>query len=153
MADPSELIAGFPPWVQLLGGVITSAGIGVWGVQQFLSKKAETKAAAEAAAVAVDHFDPDELLEAGPVVRFLADVSDIAANAKLQTEAQRNISAVATLIGKRMEDGYSELVVFKAVRTALDEERKAAREALEQAREERRRSRSGSTGSGGWAGP
>lgn len=123
MADVTELIPGLPPWAQLMGGALCSLGVGVYGMYQLVTAKRAEAKAIEAAVAPHETFDPDELLEAGPVVRFLANVDDLTANARLQTEALRNISAVFTLIGKRMEDGYSELMVFKAVHEALKEER------------------------------
>ncbi|MEE7460707.1 hypothetical protein MFUR16E_04835 [Methylobacterium fujisawaense] len=137
--EASEIISGLPPWAQLTYAVGALLGTGSLGLLALLKSRRDEKAkAASATEEDHEHFDPDELLAASPIVKFMADVTELSVNARIIAEGVRNISAVATLAGKRWEDGYDELRVWKAVQERFDKEME-------------RRQRG--TGTGGWGGP
>ena len=152
-AEAPEILASLPPWAQVTYTVGALFGAGSLGLLAWLkSWRDEKKAAAIPAPVAEpDHFDPDELLTAAPITKFLADISDLAATSRIIAEGVKNISATATVWAKTREDGYDEMVVQRAV-----DER--WRELMNRDRDERLPPREGrgdrrrNPGSGGWGG-
>lgn len=146
-----EILASLPPWAQLtytLGALLGASGLGL--LTWLKSRNAEKKASTAPAPAMPDHFDPDELLAAAPITKFMADISDLAATSRIIAEGVKNISATATVFAKTREDGYDEMVV----RAAVDERwRELMRDRDErppprEGRGDRRRGQ----GPGGWGG-
>ena len=117
-AETADLIASLPPWAQAGATIVSMICVGIVGAQGFLKARREEKRKAEVP----EHFDASELLSTSPVVKLLGNVEEIAVSLKLLTEAARNVSAVATNVGKLLESDYSELRVFKAVHEEMERE-------------------------------
>ena len=70
-------------------------------------------------------FDPADLLESSPIRRLVAAWETIADNARLQTEALKTISAIATLQAKALQSGFNEDDIHRDVHWRLTEARLA----------------------------
>lgn len=115
-AEAPEFLNGLAPWATTaytIGAVAVASVLGGWAM--FKSKSEEKAKALAEAAAPPEHFDADELLAAAPILKFLANIEELSVNARLIAEGVRNISAVATILGKGVEDEYDELRVWRAV--------------------------------------
>lgn len=115
--EAAEIVAMLPDNLKPIAASILFLGTAAAGwVAVLWAKKKESEKPEE-------HFDAEDILESSHIKNFLENVQTLADNARLQTEALKNISAASTIIGKTLEEDYDERRVEREVSRRLAEDR------------------------------